>query len=80
MWRVYGDYCCRDEGIDLANAHPHTIKPTKQGSREDQDQMLNEAQLVMGIVIAYHGTRVPIGLFLSKAHSIAPASSRYEAR
>jgi len=38
--------------LSTLRTRTHTIKPTKQGSREDQDQELNEAQLVVAIVIA----------------------------
>jgi len=38
--------------VSTLRTRTHTIKPTKQGSREDQDKELNEAQLVMAIAIA----------------------------
>jgi len=37
--------------VSTLRTRTHT-KPTKQGSREDQDQILNEAQLVVAIAIA----------------------------
>ena len=51
MWRVMAMIAAAMR-VSTLRTRTHTIKPTKQGSREDQDQILNEAQLVVAIAIA----------------------------